>query len=469
MATGLPTTFISAQPHDNYCLIPHPREPRILMFLTQVGWTLPQHAEMEAPDISQAMHNLLPGLHVTFLRVAYDRYKDEEREEQHIVSVMENHAPSWMPPAGGAWISSEELRALPLAVPEHGAVLDSWFAERAGGQVPAERVPWARPGWYAEALAWITKQLQAHGYRICGPVEQVRMRVWSCVLRVPATTGALYFKAVPAFFAHEPVLTVGLARLWPALLPSVLTIDATRHWMLMEDAGTTLRHSEQGKDVAAWEHLLDLFSHMQIDSATHQEHLLTLGCPDRRLEHLPMLYASLLHEGRSALLLEQKGGLNAEEYHRLCTMLPEIHALCAKLAGFGIPEALHHDDFHDGNILCKDGRYLFFDWAECAVAHPFYSMIIVLRYTKHVLKFDEVARIRLRDAYLAPWTCYAPMEDLLRAFDLAQRLGLLCRALTWYKTVSHLVEAEQWAYADTVAWNLRNFLYYPRDLLAEEA
>ena len=453
--------------HDNYCLIPHPRDPCVLLYKTEAGWTLPRHSETDAPQIKRAMRELLPDLDVTYLRVAYDRYQDEEREEQHIVYAMENHSPAWNPVSGGAWLSRGELREVPLAMPEHRAVLEEWFAELASGHVPEKRVPWACPGWYAGALAWIDEQLRAHAYQLSGSVEQVQMRVWSCVLRVPTTTGDLYFKAAPSSFAYEPALTTGLAQLWPAHLPTVLAVDPKRHWMLMEDAGSTLQCSEQSRDVATWEHMLDLFARMQIDSAAHQDQLLALGCPDRRLDRLPALFEELLCEP-SLLLLGQEDGLSKDEYAYLRALVPEVRRLCAELANYNIPEALHHDDFHDGNIMLKNGRYIFFDWAECALAHPFYTMIIVLRWSKHVLEFDEAARLRLRDAYLAPWTCYASLERLQRAFDLTQHLGLLCRALTWRQTLSQLEEAEQWAYADSISWNLRSFLYYPRDLLLEE-
>ena len=451
--------------HDNYCLIPHPCDSSVLMLRTSDGWTLPRHAAMEAPAINRAMRELL-SLDVTFLRAFYDRYKDEEREEQHIIYAMENHSPASSRPAQGEWVSLEHLRDLSLLVPEHRAMLEAWFAEQAGGLAPAQRVPWARSGWYAEATAWVMEQLREHSYQLRAPIEQVHVRVWSCVLRVPTTTGDLYFKSASPAFAYEPVLTASLAKLWPAHLPAVLAVDAERHWMLMQDAGTTLRRSEQGRDVHAWETMLELFARIQIDSAAHQNQLLSQGCPDRRLDQLPVLFDALL-ETRAALLIGQKEGLSEEEYERLRGMGPEVRALCAELASYPIPEALHHDDFHDGNIMLKDGRYLFFDWAECALAHPFYTMIIVLRYTRYALEFSNADLTRLRDAYLAPWTRYAPVELLLQAFDLAQRLGLLCRALTWHATVSSLEESERWAYADSVPWNLRSFLYYPRDLLAQ--
>jgi len=449
--------------HDNYALIPHSSAASALLLKTSAGWMLPRHGAREAPAVNQAMREQL-GLDVTLLRAVYDRYQDDEREEQHIVYALENHSPAWNPPEGGAWISAEELQDLPMVVPEHRAVLEKWFAETSEEQQASERVPWACRGWYAKATAWIQEQLSVYGYQLRAPIEQIHVRVWSCVLRVPTMTGDLYFKAASPAFAYEPVLTAGLAQLWPAHLPGVLAVDTLRHWMLMEDAGTTLRRSEQARDLSAWTGLLDLFARMQIDSAAHQEQLLALGCPDRRLESLPALFDALLHD-RSALLIGQKDGLNEEEDAKLREMGQEIKTLCAELADYGIPEALHHDDFHDGNIMLKKGRYLFFDWAECALAHPFYSPIIVLRFAKHVLKCNEDELARLRDAYLAPWTIYAPMESLLPAFELAQRLGLLCRALTWHQTISSLEESERWSYASSVPWNLRSFLYYPRDLL----
>src|SRR5258708_32431388 len=449
--------------HDNYALIPHSSAASVLLLKISAGWTLPQHSAREAPAINQAMREQL-GLDVTLLRAVYDRYQDDERKEQHIVYALDNHSPAWKQPEDGAWISAEELQDLPMVVPEHRAVLEKWFAETSEEQQASERVPWACRGWYAGATAWIQEQLRVYGYDLRAPIEQIHVRVWSCVLRVPTMTGDLYFKAASPAFAYEPVLTAGLAQLWPAHLPGVLAVDALRHWMLMEDAGTTLRRSEQARDLSAWAGLLDLFARMQIDSAAHQEQLLALGCPDRRLESLPALFDALLHD-RPALLIGQKEGLNEEEYAKLRDMGQEIKALCPKRAGYGRPEARHHDDFHDGNIMLKEGRYLFFDWAECALAHPFYSLIIVLRFAKHVLKCNEDDLARLRDAYLAPWTIYAPMAALLPPFELGQRLGLLFRALTWHPTLSSLEESERWAYASSVPWNLRSFLYYPRDLL----
>ena len=37
-----------------------------------------------------------------------------------------------------------------------------------------------------------------------------------------------------------------------------------------------------------------------------------------------------------------------------------------------------------------NNSYIFLDWADGILAHPFYSMIIVLRYAKLLLHFDDL-------------------------------------------------------------------------------
>src|SRR5437763_5620823 len=70
-------------------------------------------------------------------------------------------------------------------------------------------------------------------------IEQLVSKTWAAVLRVPTTTGNLYFKAPAEAFAFEPALTETLNRLIPTSVPPVLVID--RHWMLMKDGGMALR------------------------------------------------------------------------------------------------------------------------------------------------------------------------------------------------------------------------------------
>jgi hypothetical protein len=120
---------------------------------------------------------------------------------------------------------------------EHRDVIRSYLAEVAHNRVPDQRPPWARPGWFREAEAWILAELASLAYAVTAPVEQVRAWAISCVLRVPTTAGTIYFKAAAnlPLCTDEPALLDGLSRLFPAHIPAPLRVDHQRHWMLTHD------------------------------------------------------------------------------------------------------------------------------------------------------------------------------------------------------------------------------------------
>jgi hypothetical protein len=50
------------------------------------------------------------------------------------------------------------------------------------------------------------------------------------------------------------------------------------------------------------------------------------------------------------------------------------------------------------------------------------------------------------------------MEQLQAAYVIAQRLGKLCRALTWQHLIAHLAQHERWEHEATYPHWLRLFL-----------
>ncbi len=121
--------------------------------------------------------------------------------------------------------------------------------------------------------------------------------------------------------------------------------------------------------------------------------------------------------------------------------------MCEELAGYDIRETIQHDDFHDGQIFVRDGRYAFLDWGDACGSHPFFTMTITL------WSVPTRDRPRVRDAYLEPWTRFEQRESLLAAFDLAFRLGTICRASTWQRVLgardpalqsTHAAAARNW-------------------------
>lgn len=322
---------------------------------------------------------------------------------------------------------------------------------------------WEQPDWQAEVKAWIYSALDKNDLRLTGEIEQPHIRPWSTVMTVPTDTGLLYFKASASIFAHETALTNYLARFRPEIFPVLLAVDTKRHWMLMRDAGTPLRQFiRTEKSIARWENVLPLYVDLQKTMAERITHLLALGVMDRRLEKLPELFENLIAD-EFAMLLDQEESLTSEEYARLKNYGSEFARMCEQLAAFGIPETIHHDDFHDGNIFVQsDGKIIFTDWGESAITHPFFTLVVIMRSVDNSMGMDfSPESERVRDMYLQHWTAYAPIDELRSIVKLAQRIGYVNRALTWKMSLDDMPEELKSEYAIAVPSYLKDFINSP--------
>ena len=205
--------------------------------------------------------------------------------------------------------------------------------------------------------------------------------------------------------------------------------------------------------------MLPLYAELQVGLTNRVRQVLELGVPDRRLATMPAQYEQLLAD-RPALRINQPGGLTQAEYQRLSDFRNHFATLCEQLAGYQIPASIHHGDFHDGNVFLNQGRYVFFDWGDSSVAHPFFSMRTVLVSVENTLQIAENAPEfeRLRDAYLEPWTRYASREYLVVAYLLANCLSPISSALGWYCALSDLDAPLRNNYAEAVPSLLKEFL-----------
>ena len=138
----------------------------------------------------------------------------------------------------------------------------------------------------------------------------------------------------------------------------------------MDDAGERLRAIvERERDLGRWEQILPLYGELQADAAADAGRLAALGAPARPLALLRRQYDSLL--ARADWLAD-------DERDRLRGLSPRVAELCAQLAASGIPDSIQHDDLHDGQVFVRDGRYLFMDWGDACVSHPFFTMSVTL-------------------------------------------------------------------------------------------
>ena len=337
--------------------------------------------------------------------------------------------------------------------------MDGVGSGSSGPMQPGE-LPWDQPGWMAEVTAWIEHQLAALGWRIDGPVEVVHQRAWSTFLQAPTNHGIVYFKAPEPSSVFEAALTEALAGWRPDCTVSVLATDTQRGWLLSADSGVTLRSLTRSPDqIEHWLKILPIYAELQIELANRVPEVLAMGAPDHRPASLPRLFAQLLKDNEN-LRIGQNPGLTPQEYGQLRDLRPHFAAQCEELVAYGLPDTVAHEEVTEVNVIARDGRYIFTDWADSSVSHPFVSMLVTQRSIAHWVKLDENGSelVRLRDVYLEPWTAYAARADLLAAFDLAHRIGMVVRALSWNAGTGSLAMKHKEPYADAVPEWLQDYL-----------
>jgi hypothetical protein len=319
---------------------------------------------------------------------------------------------------------------------------------------------WSDPAWRAQADAWIEEQLSGLGLAITGPIEQPHVVWWSSVLRVPTDDEVLWFKAVQPDGAFEMRLTPFLASRWPGHTAHVLAADPQRGWMLSRDAGVRLRDMAGDRaPIDHWAELLPQYAEVQVGAAGERAELGLLGVPDRTLTTIRSDLEQALGEP-DTLLIGQKDGLSPSDRQALQHGLEGFRARCDRLAEYGIPDSIQHDDLHDGNVFVRDGSYLFFDWGDACISHPFHTLVVTLRSLAYGQKLAPGGTdlLRLRDAYLEPWAGFASRADLIEAADLARRTGTIGRAMAWRGFALAMPPAVRAEHIDSVPYGLRLYL-----------
>jgi hypothetical protein len=274
-------------------------------------------------------------------------------------------------------------------------------------------LPWDEPGWLDRAIGWIDEQVDR-----TGEVELERTRPWSAIARVPTADGLIWFKESPPVDAFEPALTELVARARPDATPQIVAWEDSR--LLTRHVGPSLREvHDAGNSKPSWEEVLRLYAEVQIELAPLAERALALGTPDERPARLTGLYDEL--------------GWPRD--------LRETVVRAAAALGDAAPLTIVHQEAHDGNVFMADGgRPVFIDWAEATVAHPFVGPLLPLRFAAeragHEPGSAEVER--LRDAYLEPFTPFAPMAELRDAFAHGYQLTPVVRAHLWQRTLEPL-------------------------------
>jgi hypothetical protein len=416
-------------------LIPHPTQRQLLVQQIGEQWHLPNAPIDQVWDgpigrINAAMQQQY-GLATTVVRQLFE-HEDKAQHRVFHLYLLENDSTLWTKGDNLCWLDLAALDQVVLAHPEQRRVVERYCQEIESGIIPAQRAHWEQPGWFQPTAAWIQQQLTALGNPATGPVEQVKQWFLSAILRVPTAQGWVYFKASNGspLMVNEALLTQRLAQLFPAVMPQPLAIDAERDWSLLADFGPEIGW---GAPVETREAALIAFAQLQIASAGQVDDLLAHGCIDRRLPNLIAEIAPLLNDPLMMAMIEPA------QQQRLVAAAPHLVELCQQMAAYNVPATLVHGDLHMSNIARRADHlggehFVFFDWSDACIAHPFLDMIAILH------EKEPALQSRLRDAYLALWTPYEPMERLLELWQLAYPLCALHQAIS-YRSIAHHAES----------------------------
>ncbi|MFN8404060.1 MAG: phosphotransferase [Anaerolineales bacterium] len=328
---------------------------------------------------------------------------------------------------------------------------------------------WHDLEWQKQAHAWIRSEAARNQLQLVGEIEQPHAMHWSTVMRVTTNEGPIYFKATAGETIYEIALTQLLASLQPNVVPELIAVDTARGWMLMRDGGEQLRASiRPTQDVKQWEPVIIEYARLQMGLAEHVDAILALGVPDHRLAALPALYSQLLADTPS-LMIDQEKGLTSSEYQQLQNLISRFEQLCADLAAFKIPESVNHGDFHDGNVLLKNGRITFFDWGDADVTHPFVSLRTWFVSMEIALNLDDWApptaeMSGLLEKYLEAWQAYGEKEALMSAYRLSRPVASIVKTLAWHQAISRMDDSLRGEYAWIVPNLLQEFMVYEKML-----
>jgi hypothetical protein len=406
----------------------HRAEPRILLLRTDRAWRLPRIVVAGAVWFADA-RAVVPALEQRlgtrpWLLRRLGRTADEASKDVEAVLECDVVDPLWDAPAHGRWVGRRDLERLRLADDRHRDVLSTYLDLLERDVVPAERPPWARPGWLPDVRRWLDREVERLGHVVLD-VEQVKQWGISAVMRVATDGPDVYFKVALRLplFADEAVVTQRLAQRFPGYVPRPLAVEPEQGWMLLPSF----------QELFGWEtpvetlkEALRRFAGLQVRTAELTDGLLADGCLDRRLDVLEGQIEPLLHDPEALHLLE------ASEIAELRRLAPELRRICGRLAAYDLPPTLVHGDLHLGNATRIDGELEYFDWSDACVAHPFIDLLS-LHWER-----DEANRAALLDAYLEPWQEVAPAERLREAVGLAEVVIPLHHAVSYQHIVANL-------------------------------
>lgn len=300
---------------------------------------------------------------------------------------------------------------------------------------------WSSAVWRESVTAWVDTHLATSGLQRTGAPEQVHLRPWGSVYRIPTSRDPVWFKAPAPATVFEVGLYGLLVRHAPDLVLAPLAVDHERGWLLLPDGGTTLGEIASGPGlVDRLVTILPRYAQLQRDLALEVEAMLALGLTDMRATAMPARF----DEAFAAIDTWVSGHGNTADRDLLTRIAAhrKIYvARCDSLAAAPGAPSIDHNDLHPKNVFVTSPgpplQVAFADWGDAVVAHPFATLLVTLNVVAHHLNVttEDPAVLRVRDAYLEAFTDLASHDDLVATVDLACHVAKVTRALVWLRSL----------------------------------
>lgn len=301
-----------------------------------------------------------------------------------------------------------------------------------------DSTPWSYPGWLQEANSWVEYVLGEKGIEKTG--YMIPEKIWSIsyVASVPTNQGIYWFKAAPHFFPVESALTNWLHQNFSCITPSVVGIENSQNWMLMEDfQGADFNGISNRNKLSEY---LKLLGELQSECSDRSGELETLGL-QRNDPRLLVEFIDWLNSRPQDIYI----GLDKEQRNSLIGSLPALRDSAAELVNTKIPPTLEHGDMDASNAFVTNrgnvNRPIFMDWSDAVIRHPFFTMSSFWG-----LGVDEEF---VAESYLKAFTRFSPMEDLRKEYRHSAILSALCRTAYYWEMKPRI--------ANTIWWELEHF------------
>ena len=415
-------------------VLPDPTQSKLALVQNNGHFRLPQFQREQGARFNfvasvNAAVSALWGIPVTVSRCLV-----QDAEGVPAVFALHTQDTKWQLPAESQWVEVNRLKEVSFEEPSHRQAVLDWLASEANENW--RTVPWSSPHWYTRATAWIRETVVSMGSAVLS-IEQHRTWALSCILRVSTTAGVLFFKAVPDYLGHDPILCMYMQQYFPQYMVEVAAIEPQEHWSLTREwAGVPPVTADE------WKNVLRAMIVIQEHCRENLDELLLLGCHDRRLERLPELLMPILDDLKNPQMrdLYAVNEAQSQELDRRIKKLPE---LTQRLASCGIPETLIHGDLWGSNVIVEDkisGKApIIFDWTDASVTHPFFDIYCVI-----TSEPDENKRAEQKSAHLDIWSEVYPRAAVVQAFELSQQVAPFYYLLAFRNVVWHAPVEARW-------------------------